>query len=414
MGNWETEFCQKLINHIDASDIELQPVYIDAFIADHTDEPLLTLLAEVLKLIPDEEERESTMQKVLPALRFGLKTLAKGAVAHLLRQEAADVVDDFDKEISQLTHKAIDASVEAMLKDHIKADESLATLKTVLQELAQTKPIVIFIDELDRCRPDFAISMLEVIKHAFDVEDVRFVLVTNKLQLKSAINHRYGGTDDDAQRYLDKFLKFSFILPSFFKPVHTYHLQQASVAHCQNLIQSSSVLADTALHSNISFALIERIIEVNHLSLREVETLLRHFEIYHLLSGGGFVSNRLTGFIIIQIWGVALFTIQPEVARSVAENHADAAQLGSLWGEDGIPEWSGGHPYPKHYQIFLCTLARESHLSRSLYLPPEETLNNWNELFNRFFDRMPFPPEEGERLTILAETVRTMTLGNPA
>ena len=76
----------------------------------------------------------------------------------------------------------IDATVEALLKEQIEAEKNLETLKACLKEFAAEKPIILFIDELDRCRPDYAVDMLEVIKHVFDVENVKIVLVTNTKQ----------------------------------------------------------------------------------------------------------------------------------------------------------------------------------------------------------------------------------------
>lgn len=91
---------------------------------------------------------------------------------------------------------------------------------------------MLFIDELDRCKPDFAIHMLEVIKHVFDVEGVQFVLVCNTQQLKASICHCYGGSVD-AQRYLDKFLKFTFALPKY---IDENQRVNASIRHYKNLI----------------------------------------------------------------------------------------------------------------------------------------------------------------------------------
>jgi hypothetical protein len=407
-GTGKTEFCHKLINLMMERDIH-QPIYINAFLADHSDEPLLTILAEVLKLIPDEEQLESTMKKVLPAVRFGLKTLAKGAVAHLLRQDATDVVNDFDKEISEVTNKAIDASVEAMLKDHIKANESLTALQNTLKELAEIKPIVIFIDELDRCRPNFAISILEVIKHAFNVAGVKFVLITNTQQLKASINHCYGYSVD-AHRYLDKFLKFSFILPNTFKADQRNNLEKASIMHCKNLLRTSIALSNTQLSQGCFFEFIGKIIHANSLSLREVETLVRHLEVYQILTNvDGLENNIINGYKIIRIWGVALFALRPDIAKSITDDRSDATLLGNFFGENGLPNWDGRHPYPEYNQVFLMALGRECYFNADLYKPSsDEALSRWEHYFNQLFGNH-FPPSIGERLPILAETIRKMT-----
>lgn len=73
----------------------------------------------------------------------------------------------------------------------------------IIVERAQK--LIIFIDELDHCRPSFAIEMLERIKHYFDDERVIFVVSLNKEQLIHTITSYYG-SGFDATRYLNKFL----------------------------------------------------------------------------------------------------------------------------------------------------------------------------------------------------------------
>ena len=104
--------------------------------------------------------------------------------------------------------------------------------------MAEDKPIILFIDELDRCRPDYAVDMLEVIKHVFDIENVKVVLVTNTKQLRAAINHRYG-VEVDAQKYLDKFLKYSFALPEKVVAQTEQYRVWVSIHHFKQLIKRS-------------------------------------------------------------------------------------------------------------------------------------------------------------------------------
>ena len=80
----------------------------------------------------------------------------------------------------------------------------------IIVERAQK--LIIFIDELDRCRPSFAIEMLERIKHYFDDERVIFVVSLNKEQLIHTITSYYG-SGFDATRYLNKFFDVNINLP---------------------------------------------------------------------------------------------------------------------------------------------------------------------------------------------------------
>nr|WP_279504657.1 P-loop NTPase fold protein [Aeromonas veronii] len=68
------------------------------------------------------------------------------------------------------------------------------------------------IDELDRCRPSYAVEMLETIKHIFDIPKVVFVLATDTEQLQHAIKVIYGD-GFDAQNYLGRFFMRRFNLP---------------------------------------------------------------------------------------------------------------------------------------------------------------------------------------------------------
>lgn len=79
------------------------------------------------------------------------------------------------------------------------------------KEISPDKQLVIFVDELDRCRPDYAVQMLERIKHFFEVENIIFVLSIDKKVISESIRTVYGDIDVDG--YLRRFLDLEFDLP---------------------------------------------------------------------------------------------------------------------------------------------------------------------------------------------------------
>ncbi|WP_017449160.1 KAP family P-loop NTPase fold protein [Vibrio parahaemolyticus] len=409
-GSWgtgKTEFCHKLINLM-AEDETHHLIYVDAFQADHADEPLLTVLAEVINILPSEEAQESFIQKAIPAARYGLTTLAKAGVAHLLRQDAADVVNDFDKEIQQAANKAIDASVESVLKDHVKASESLKALQETLQEIAQEKPIILFVDELDRCRPDFAVNMLEIIKHTFNVEGVQFVLVTNTQQLRSSINHCYGKAVD-AQRYLDKFLKYSFSLP-LIQGLNTHQETAVSLSHYKSLVKASSVLKILSLHTCASVRIIEQIIKINNLSLREVETIVRHLEVYTLLSQQGNLStNTHFGYKILTVLAIAIYSIRPTLGNSILSQTFDAQDVGSILGKTGLTALDN-QDRPDEME-FMCYLICSSNCKNSEIFTPKDEENKviWERFAGNYFSGTHLFHHEGH-ISICKEALRVMSL----
>ena len=393
-GTGKTEFCQKLIRLMQQQRRNYQPVYIDAFRSDHSGEPLLALLAEIIKTCTPEdtdgqpsEKRKNITRKIAKAAGFGIKTVAKAAASHLLKQSTDDLAEglqqimndgqDADSLAETVTDAAatiashtIDATVEALLKEQIEAEKNLETLKACLKELAADKPIILFIDELDRCRPDYAVDMLEVIKHVFDVENVKVVLVTNTKQLRAAINHRYG-VEVDAQKYLDKFLKYSFALPEVIGGIN-YLVRKdnlVTIIYFHKLIRSSPMFNQfkDSIYNEYNIDFISDMMERNNISLRETERFVHHLEIYLTLRGELNKERRIEYNLLI-ILGVFIFCFYPSLINDIYKERMDAKDIAQLF---NIQSWPS---MPEDRKRFNCAdlmavmLIRHSNLSDKRFI----------------------------------------------
>lgn len=440
-GTGKTEFCQKLIRLMEQQHSDYQPVYIDAFRSDHSGEPLLALLAEIIKACTPEdtgeqpsEQRKEMTKKVAKAAGFVMKTVAKAAVSHVLKQNMEDLAEGMSQIIndkqeaknaaatvagaattlaSHSIDATIDATVEALLKEQIEAEKNLETLKACLKDFAEEKPIILFIDELDRCRPDYAVDMLEVIKHVFDVENVKVVLVTNTKQLRAAINHRYG-VEVDAQKYLDKFLKYSFALPD--KIVAPFGMIQAlvSVEYFKQLIQNSHMASELQAlidERNLTIEFISDMIERNGLSLRETERLVRFLEIYHSLSGG--LGNSIWQYLLLRITGVFIFCFYPSLMDDINKNCAyskDFAQIFNIQALSNIPKNSSGVIYTRT-NVIAMMLILNSQMDTHFNFNNLHDLSEWQKYMNEAFldNGEIFPPGMNGVLSILKETFRVLS-----
>ncbi|MCL2791301.1 MAG: KAP family NTPase [Desulfobulbus sp.] len=91
--------------------------------------------------------------------------------------------------------------------------------KQALKEFGQAAwektgcPAIIMVDELDRCRPSFAVELLENIKHLFYVSGIVFVLAVHRTQLRNSFKAVYGLDDSGAAEYLEKFIDLDVVLP---------------------------------------------------------------------------------------------------------------------------------------------------------------------------------------------------------
>ena len=437
-GTGKTEFCQKLIRLMQQQHPDYQPVYIDAFRSDHSGEPLLALLAEIIKTCTPEdvdgqpsEKRKRITRHISKVAKFGMKTVLNSLSHYFIKQSTDELVEgirqirsdeqDAKNAAETVTDAAatiashtIDTTVEALLKEQIEAEKNLETLKACLKELAAEKPIILFIDELDRCRPDYAVDMLEVIKHVFDVENVKVVLVTNTKQLRAAINHRYG-VEVDAQKYLDKFLKYSFALPD--KIVARFEEERTLVAveHFKQLIRKSrwaNELKDLIDERSPTINFISDMIERNNISLRETERLVRFLEIYHSLSGG--LNKVIWQYALLRITGVFIFCFYPSLMDDINKNRTDSkdfARLFNIQSLANIPKNSFGVVHTNTNVIAMMLIlygTANIHFDVSTL----HDRRSWQERINKDFldNENIYPYRIDGVLTILKDTFRVLSL----
>lgn len=279
-GTGKTEFCFKLKNLIEANYTNNYKVgYVNAFQADHANEPLLTLIAEVAGFYgEDDDKRKSFIKNAIPYLRLvsgiGMKAIASLAFG----KYAANIPDELKEGLEAIkdgSDSLIDQSLESMIKDQVEAEKNLSTLKEALKDIAATNPVILLIDELDRCRPDFAVMMLETIKHVFDVENVQIILITNAEQLKATIKHSYG-SETNSHDYLYKFFKYQINLPTSTKDPEGKSVEN-NVTHFKTVVRDSKVIPQEFKDNEFIYE-IPTFLDVGALSLRNVEQIVRCVE----------------------------------------------------------------------------------------------------------------------------------------
>ena len=183
--------------------------YIDAWKNDFSDDPLLTVVSGVLEALKQNPhvrwiEREQ-------------KLFSK------LGQFAKRGVDVTDAVLKANGINGLGEAFGVLLSSHQKKSEGIDALRSEirnwLRDVTESphshnihKPMYVFIDELDRCRPTYAIELLETVKHLFEIEGIVFVIATNTDQLQHSIRAVYG-EGFDANRYLYRFFNRSASLP---------------------------------------------------------------------------------------------------------------------------------------------------------------------------------------------------------
>jgi hypothetical protein len=248
-------------------------LYIDAFKHDYIEDPFVLLASEFFNLAHGDDQalenlkdKASKVAKATMSIgtKVGMNILTKSLLGNInISEEIEKLLGDAGGEMSNFTSKW----VEAKFDEHEQDKQSILAFKEELQTFSssQEHPIVIFIDELDRCKPDFAVGLIERIKHFFDVPNIVFVLLLNREQIESAIKGIYG-VDTQASAYLGKFINFFFRLPKHTIYSRTY--TEKYIAHTfekynfpnQNIQSLIDVLSALTLVYDLSLRDIEKII----------------------------------------------------------------------------------------------------------------------------------------------------------
>lgn len=200
-------------------------IYIDAFASDYVDDAFMVVAGAITDYVSENAPPKKSTEFIDKAKNVGAHVLSLSAKIGI-RAISAGVIKDTDfhdfEKIGEDISKDISSSAEKYIKDRLtnhKAERQsiehfksfLSTIPNSLKEPSES-PLTIIIDELDRCRPSFAVEMLEKIKHLFSVPNVNFLLVMNKSQLQESIKSTYGA-NLNAHTYLQKFITIEATLP---------------------------------------------------------------------------------------------------------------------------------------------------------------------------------------------------------
>lgn len=196
-------------------------IYLNSFNQDYIDDPFLIISMEIANCLKsNENDFKAVKEKIgeayrailpnLPILLWYLTTSLGGMGA--IAKPIADIVssiqdsDSLGKEAGKLLNEKLQEHLSAQVENYDKEKQSLEYFRKTLGELTSSldKPLVFIVDELDRCKPEFAIRLIERIKHFFDIPNVVFVLAINKKQLEESINNFYGFSK--TSNYLEKFI----------------------------------------------------------------------------------------------------------------------------------------------------------------------------------------------------------------
>lgn len=281
-GEGKSMFCKMLSAYLQ-NERDTQTIYFDAFENDYQRDPFLAIATEVIALTKDQSSKlkteliDSAIQasKAIArgAIRVGVKALTAGILDETILDELK-ASDDLGDEISKGVDHILKEKLYQAKSDKQALEGFKTTLEAHIEKIGNGKPVIFLIDELDRCRPDFSLELIEQIKHLFTVKNLKFILTTNKNQIHASIKKRYGN-EIDAHIYLQKFIDLWITLPR----VETQYSSHTSIylKYLTNKIATPT----EKINNTTTLEILKDIFIANRTSFRGIQKTLCYFAILH-------------------------------------------------------------------------------------------------------------------------------------
>jgi len=264
------------------SEADIPNIYIDAFSNDYLDDAFISVASAITNYTEEhihkdhhdklEELMEKTKNVGGQLISWSTKIGIKAATLGIIKDAELDELKNIKGDIAKSTSNLVSKLVEDRITSHSKDIELIQSFRDILSQLPQNltdngdKSLVIIIDELDRCKPTYAVDIIEKVKHLFSVKNVVFVLVMNKSQLEESIKSVYG-QNIDAHSYLQKFINFEAKIPKrtkehYINDLNTYASRLLELHELETWGDSRNIiecLEPFSNHFNISLRQLERV-----------------------------------------------------------------------------------------------------------------------------------------------------------
>lgn len=237
-------------------------VYYNAWENDDCDSAILPLLYNIISI---EEDKES--ENFVKHVKFFMKTLG----INTLKFGAGKILGNYEEVANIISNSIEDTKNQSIKTVFLEYDEYYGKRKKLQESLKDLIPdegyLWIFIDDLDRCNPMFAINTLECIKHFFNIERIIFIFAIDYQHLTGSAIQIYG-KEIDSESYMKKFFDVIYQLPSPNISDYTAY----KISNIQNVKVQQYIRKGGLDFYFRSFAF----------SLRDIDLTMNHIELFFL------------------------------------------------------------------------------------------------------------------------------------
>lgn len=342
-------------------------ILLDAFENDYVDDAFSVLAREVFELIdkntPSDKRIGDAFKKtaanvgallIQSSAKIGARLLVRSITAGILSAE------DFGRaaeHVSDAADEAVTKYIENLISDSQKQKSIIAEFRSSLEKipyLIQNKsnrtqgdkqlPLIFIVDELDRCKPPFALSILERIKHFMSVPNVHFVLGVNMDQLENSVRYAYGSSID-ANAYLQRFINFTIFNFSDLESSPHFDL----LRHARYLIKTLSIGDENDPMLTSAVRVIVRVLQFENQSFRSLE------RVFTILSFGIGYVNRVKPEVGEVIGGLAVMKlVRPSLFKKAKSGTLNIDDVRNFLRFIPADEYTDTSIEEKWWIYFLC------------------------------------------------------------
>jgi predicted amino acid-binding ACT domain protein len=211
-GTGKTTFIKMWQAHLESQSVT--SICFNAWESDYAEDPLVALVAELdrwVKSLNNPSLTEDAWNKA-KSLLPGIAKSAAVATAKMVTFGGLDIEKEYEKIAANLVGGAVNNLVDSFNVQSSAIHQFKQNVEDTISALGdKQKNLLIFVDELDRCRPTYAIELLERIKHLFNIDRIVFILSTDIEQLSHSICAVYGN-NFNARSYLQRFIDIDYSL----------------------------------------------------------------------------------------------------------------------------------------------------------------------------------------------------------
>jgi hypothetical protein len=370
-GSGKTTFLRLWEAYLDQQDKHF--LHFNAWENDFAEDPLISFIGEIKEAIDTkklEKGISTSASKQVERLKRAGQQVLKRALPVAVKIASMGLMD-----VDEVTEQDLGNLAEKIAADQMNQyaarKDSVVKFRSELESFASQlsnedgkdgdliEPLLFFIDELDRCRPDYAVRLLERIKHLFNVRGIVFVLALDKEQLQHSIKAVYG-EGMNASAYLRRFLDLEYALPApESRSLRTFVLNQIDMQSA--LGQRSSNVGDGIVNC------LRGLVEPLGLSLRDIQQVCTRLNVilracdHHMLNSTYMEGFTLAFMTVLRIVNPVLYKDMLGAKEQKPELQEIAVRMEGKLGDDASLLVEAAYmPSQEAFKELLEKLYRES------------------------------------------------------